>query len=120
MSEYPNCGDLPPEIDPSLFGGGVPFGELSRTDVPRGPGVYLEVRPTGTPPQFLDISPAGHFEGVDRTEPVADLRDRWVPESRALYIGKANPGKTGRRGLHVRLNEYRRYGAVPPFANGRP
>ena len=65
----------------------------------------------------LDVSPAGHFKGIDRTEPIAALQDRWVPESRVIYIGKANAGKTGRRGLHVRLSEYRRYGAGEPVAH---
>ncbi|MDR2279257.1 MAG: hypothetical protein LBE07_00215 [Gordonia sp. (in: high G+C Gram-positive bacteria)] len=40
-----------------------------------------------------------------------------MPESRVLYIGKANAGTSGRRGLHVRLNEYRRYGAGEPVAH---
>ncbi|MGC4960415.1 hypothetical protein [Gordonia sp. DT101] len=117
MSKHPNGGDLPPEIDLSLFSGWVRFSELPSADVPRGPGVYVVVRPTDTPPQFLDVSPARHFKGIDRTEPVAALQDRWVPESRVIYIGKANAGKTGRRGLQVRLSEYRRYGAGEPVAH---
>ena len=64
------------------------------------------------PPQFLDVSPAGRFKGIDGTEPVADLRDRWVSESRVMYIGKANVGRSGRRGLRRRLDEYRRYKLV--------
>lgn len=95
MSVHPNGGDLPPEIDLSLFSGWVRFSELPSADVPRGPGVYVVVRPTDTPPQFLDVSPAGHFKGIDRTEPAADLRHRWVPESRVIYIGKAKRWKDG-------------------------
>ncbi|MDF0528822.1 hypothetical protein P0W64_07720 [Tsukamurella sp. 8F] len=117
MSEHQDGGDLPPEIDLSLFAGWIRFAELPDAGVPSGPGVYVVVRPTDTPPQFLDVSPAGHFKGVDPTELVADLGDRWVPESRVIYIGKANLGVSGRRGLRRRLNEYRRYGTGEPVAH---
>lgn len=69
------------------------------------------MRDADGPPAFLDVSPAGHWKGRDPTEQVAELRDRWVPGSRVIYIGKANVGTTGRRGLRKRLDEYRRYGA---------
>ena len=117
MRESRVVGDLPPELDLSPFSGWVRFPELPRADVPRGPGVYVVVRPTDAPPQFLDVSPAGRFKGIDGTEPVADLRDRWVSESRVMYIGKANVGRSGRRGLRRRLDEYCRYGAGAPVAH---
>ena len=59
---------------------------------------------------FLDASRAGHFKGVDPTAPIAELAALWVPGAQIVYIGKANLGASGRRGLHKRLNEFRKYG----------
>ncbi|MDF3282222.1 MULTISPECIES: hypothetical protein [unclassified Gordonia (in: high G+C Gram-positive bacteria)] len=117
MSNQPDGGDLPPQIDFSRFSGWVRFADLPTADVPRGPGVYVVVRGTDEPPVFLDVSPAGHWKGRDPTELVDALQDRWVPESRVLYIGKANVGTSGRRGLRRRLDEYRRYGSGEPVAH---
>ncbi|CAM3886439.1 hypothetical protein ACXYTP_05500 [Tsukamurella ocularis] len=93
------------------FAGWVTFSELPLADVPRGPGVYVIVRPSDEPPAFLDVSPAGHWKGRNPTLPVAELEDRWVTGERIVYIGKAGAGRRGRRGLRKRLDEYRRYGA---------
>jgi hypothetical protein len=39
------------------------------------------------------------------------LKAAWVIATEVLYIGEANGGATGRRGLRKRLDEYRRHGA---------
>ena len=104
-------------IDLSGFTGWVPFAELPNTDVPTSPGVYVVVRPADDPPTFLDTSPAGHFKGKDPTVPVDELHALWVPETRIVYIGKANAGRTGRRGLRKRLDEFRRSGAGQPVGH---
>ena len=104
-------------IDLSGFTGWVPFAELPNTDVPTSPGVYVVVRPTDDPPTFLDTSPAGHFKGKDPTVPVDELHALWVPGTRIIYIGKANAGRTGRRGLRKRLDEFRRSGAGQPVGH---
>lgn len=93
------------------FAGWITFAELPFADVPRGPGVYVIVRPSDEPPDFLGESPAGHWKGKDPTLPVEELEARWVAGERIVYIGKANAGRRGRRGLRKRLDEYRRYGA---------
>lgn len=107
----------PSPIDVSGFGGWVPFADLPDADVPKGPGVYVVVRPTDEPPSFLAVSPAGHYKGKDPTVPVAELAALWVPGERLVYIGKANLGASGRRGLAKRLDEYRRFGAGEPVAH---
>lgn len=104
-------------IDLSGFTGWVSFTALPTADVPTGPGVYVVVRPNDDPPTFLDVSPAGHFKGKDPTVPIAELQALWVPDTRIVYIGKANLGSAGRRGLRKRLDEFRRSGAGEPVGH---
>jgi hypothetical protein len=40
-----------------------------------------------------------------------------VPGGRIVYIGKANVGASGKRGLRKRLNEFRKYGAGVPIGH---
>lgn len=104
-------------IDLSGFTGWVPFAQLPHADVPRGPGVYVVVRPGDQPPSFLEDSPAGHFKGKDPTVPIAELAALWVPGTRIVYIGKANVGRRGKRHLRKRLDEFRRSGAGDPIGH---
>ena len=101
-------------IDLADFAGWVPFAALPNANVPTEPGVYVVVRPSSETPTFLERSPAGHFKGRDPTVPVTDLERLWVPGEHLIYIGKANRGASGRRGLRKRLDEYRRFGAGEP------
>lgn len=104
-------------VDLSGFSGWVPFSRLPDADVPPGPGVYVVVRPSTEPPSFVDVSPAGHFKDVDPTAPIAELAALWVPGARIVYIGKANLGAKGKRGLRKRLNEFRKYGDGVPIGH---
>ena len=49
--------------------------------------------------------------------PVAELQDLWVPHARIVYIGKANHGRRGKRGLRKRLDDFRRFGAGEPVGH---
>lgn len=103
------------------FSGFVRFSDLPASDVPTGPGVYVVVRPSTTDPVFLPVSAAGWLKGKDPSVSVTVLEDAWVDGVSAVYIGKANLGSTGNRGLRKRLNEYRRHGegSLTPHGGGR-
>lgn len=79
--------------------------------VPSGPGVYIVVRDHDEEPIYLDRSPAFWFKGSDPTVPIESLRSRWVAQTSLLYVGKADAGAAGGRGLRTRVGELVAFGA---------
>lgn len=74
-------------------------------------GVYLAFRDSDRPVSFLRSSPAGQWRG-DLTLPLATLRRRWIPDSRVVYIGKADrPRPLSDNSLRKRVSAYIRFGA---------
>jgi hypothetical protein len=74
-------------------------------------GVYVAFRDSDRPVSFLRSSPAGQWRG-DLTLPLATLRQRWVPASRVVYIGKAErPTPLSDNSLRKRVSAYIRFGA---------
>ena len=63
--------------------------DLTPSDIPTAPGVYVVARGSGSDPTFLESSPAGHFKGKDPTAAISVLKQRWVPDTEVIYIGKA-------------------------------
>jgi hypothetical protein len=99
------------------FQGFVRFTDLAHADVPRGAGVYAVLWPDDAEPTYLSVSVAGRFKQRDPSVAVERLRNKWIATSAVIYIGKATPGRDGRRGLRQRLDEYRRIGAGEPVGH---
>jgi hypothetical protein len=102
------------------FGGFQSVGRLrasSLSSAPDGGGVYAVLRESDDPPQFLTRSTGGWFKRKDPTVPVSVLRSKWVDDAVVLYIGKADAGRSGRRGLRKRLSELLDFGAGRPIGH---
>lgn len=76
--------------------------------IPKTNGVYL-VLDTNGKPEFIDPGVGGFFKGKDPNVSVEELNDNYVPDSLAVYIGKAG-GPTSMATLHSRLGQYLRFG----------
>ena len=67
--------------------------------------------------EFLDKNTGGWFKGRDPSVPIDRLKARWIDEAHVLYIGKADAGRAGARGIRVRLGEYLRFGQGEPIGH---
>jgi hypothetical protein len=81
------------------------------------PGVYLVLRPSISPPDFLNESKNGHFKGKDPTVTVSLLAGRWVDDAVVLNTGKAGPGRNRKVTLRSRLTAYMRFGQGRPVGH---
>ncbi|MCQ1947570.1 hypothetical protein [Arthrobacter sp. zg-Y1116] len=91
------------------FTGFKAFGDLDLSAVPREPGVYAVLRSTDSAHEVLDTSEGGWFKGADPTDDPAKLKGRlW--DAPTLYIGKADAGTSGTRGLRKRIGEFAKFG----------
>lgn len=94
------------------FEGFLPFSLLPNADVPRRFGVYVVLRPSEEPVQFLISNPGGRFKGRDPSATEGALSAKWVEGTPVIYIGKAET-----QTLRKRLDQYRRFGAGEPIGH---
>ena len=99
------------------FVGFVPLAALDVSAVPTAPGVYAVLRTSDAAPAFLEANAGGRFKGKDPSVATDLLTKKWVDGAEVLYIGKATPGSTGRRGLQKRLDEFQRFSAGEPVGH---
>lgn len=85
-------------------------------EVPVEPGVYVVVRESERPPEFLAQSAAGRFRGKDPTVTVDVLKEKWVEGAQVLYIGGA-PGPGVRSLLQQRVKRHIRFGMGKAIAH---
>lgn len=101
------------------FEGFSSIGEIRsrRSIAPAAPGVYVVLRQQLGVVEFLERSTGGWFKERDPSVPIEKLEAKWVPDARVLYIGKADGGGRGARGIRVRLGEYLRFGQGEPVGH---
>jgi hypothetical protein len=85
------------------FRGFTPLVSLDLDRVIVDGGVYVVLRDSVTPAEFVEVSVGGHFKGKDPSVPIAVLSARWSDRSPVVYIGKATS-------LRKRLREFRNFG----------
>lgn len=88
-----------------------------RSAVAVQPGVYVVYRERLSRIQFMERSQGGWFKGRDPSVPVEKLEKKWIDDAHVLYIGKADAGSAGKRGIKVRIHEYMRFGQGEPIGH---
>jgi hypothetical protein len=79
-------------------------------EVPPHAGVYIVLRTSGDPVEFLDANPGGRFKGRDPTVEADVLRRKWIERSEVVYIGKGD-------NLQRRLKQYADFGSGNPIGH---
>lgn len=99
------------------FVGFTSFAELALSEVPQSPGVYAVLMPEVFTARFMVTSAGGHLKGKDPSVAEDVLPARWVTDAEVLYIGKAGAGKTAKRGLRKRIQEFADFGRGAPVGH---
>lgn len=85
-------------------------------EVPVARGVYVVVRDTDAPPEFLARSVGGWYRHVDPSVAVDQLEEKWVDGALVLYVGQA-PGPGVRSLLQQRVKRDIRFGQGKAIAH---
>ncbi len=101
------------------FSGFVKIAALQKSnclEIPHERGVYLVLRTSNLPPQWLLKSVGGHFKGEDPTISIERLHREWVKDAKVLYIGKAGSIE-GSATLRSRIRAYMKFGMGQPVGH---
>lgn len=99
------------------FTGFTSFAALAMGEIPQAPGIYAVLAPEGFAPRFLVRSAGGRFKGNDPSAAEETLSANWVTGAEVLYVGKAGAGKTAKRGLRKRIQEFADFGRGVPVGH---
>ena len=83
--------------------------DADRKRMPTVRGVYLLTRASTAQPRFVNPGTGGFFKGRDPNVSIKTLRDKWVPNTVTVYIGKAG-SPTGKATLRSRLSQFWSFG----------
>lgn len=110
------------DITDEKFVGGYQIADLaaSRENIPQLPGVYLVVSPWPQYPPEFQSSIVRSRLGREANVSADELRQRWVTQTRVLYVGSAS-GNGPRSTLQHRIRTYLRSGRghAAPHWGGR-
>jgi len=98
-------------IKKSGFTGFLTIGELmeSKRVIPKEKGVYLILYLSEITPTFVEKGTGGYFKGKNPNVPIDVLEEKWVEETKVVYIGKG--GQNGKKStLKSRLSQYLQFG----------
>lgn len=72
--------------------------------IPHKKGIYVVLRTSRQPVEFLRKNRAGRYGGRDQTEIIERLREKWVLGTQVLYVGKACD-------VHERIRDLIKFGS---------
>jgi len=98
-------------IKKSGFSGFVTIESLmeNSTVIPNEKGIYLVLRTSQEPCEYLEKGTGGFFKKRDPNIPLSELLANWVDSTLVVYIGKAGSDK-GNATLRSRLRQYLKFG----------
>lgn len=77
--------------------------------LPKVRGVYSVLYTSNNSPEFLDKGTGGFFKEKNPNVPMEYLLEKWVEDTKVIYIGKAG-GETSSSTLYSRLKQYINFG----------
>lgn len=77
---------------------------------PKNSGVYMILRLSTTPPNFLVKGTGGRHKEKEPNVPIEELVQKWIADEPVLYIGKTDSALNGRLGQYMRFGSGKNVG----------